>query len=124
MSVFSLVNPDLILKALNLAGEELRDRRMLGEIMVCSGHVFLLRYGTMTATPSNRSTSASTARTAPYDRPANGQDRSYGFRMAGSSASYPDCAGMAPRSLGTSPPGCIPHGKGPGFGYWRLRPIS
>jgi hypothetical protein len=45
MSVFSLVNPDLILKALNLVGEELRSRKMLGEIMVCSGHVFLLRYG-------------------------------------------------------------------------------
>src|SRR5919107_2699849 len=45
MSVFSLVNPDPILKALNLVGEELRDRRMLGEIMVCSGNVFLLRYG-------------------------------------------------------------------------------
>ena len=45
MSVFALVDPALILKALNQVGEELRDRRMLGEIMVSSGHVFLLRYG-------------------------------------------------------------------------------
>ncbi len=45
MSVFSLVNPALILNALNLVGEELRGRKILGEIMVCSGHVFLLRYG-------------------------------------------------------------------------------
>ena len=44
-SVFALVDPALILKALNQVGEELRDRRMLGEIMVSSGHVFLLRYG-------------------------------------------------------------------------------
>jgi len=45
MSVFSLVDQALILKALNLVGEELRDQKLLGEIMVCSGHVFLLRYG-------------------------------------------------------------------------------
>ena len=45
MSVFALVDPALILKALNQVGEELRDRRMLGEIMVSSGHAFLLRYG-------------------------------------------------------------------------------
>jgi hypothetical protein len=45
MSVCMLADPIVIRKAFDLVGAELRDRRMLGEIMVCSGSVFLLRYG-------------------------------------------------------------------------------
>lgn len=44
MSVSALVDPIAVRKALDLVGEDLRGRRMLGEIMVCSGSVFLLRY--------------------------------------------------------------------------------
>jgi hypothetical protein len=44
MSISMLVDPAAVRKALDLAGEDLRDRKVLGEIMVCSGSVFLLRY--------------------------------------------------------------------------------
>src|SRR3712207_188988 len=40
-----LADPTVIRKALDLVGGELRDQRVLGEIMVCSGSVFLLQYG-------------------------------------------------------------------------------
>jgi len=45
MSVSVLADPTVIRKALDITGGELRERRMLGEIMVCAGSVFLLRYG-------------------------------------------------------------------------------
>jgi hypothetical protein len=45
MSISKFVDPAAIRKALDLVGEELRDQKVLGEIMVCSGNVFLLRYG-------------------------------------------------------------------------------
>lgn len=45
MSVHLLADPAVIRRAFDIARMELRDRRMLGEIMTCSGSVFLLRYG-------------------------------------------------------------------------------
>ena len=44
MSVHALVDPEVVRKALELAGEEIRDQRFLGEIMVCAGRAFLMRY--------------------------------------------------------------------------------
>jgi hypothetical protein len=45
MSVSPLVDPDTLRRALDLVGEDLRGKRILGEIMICSGSAFLLRYG-------------------------------------------------------------------------------
>jgi hypothetical protein len=44
MSISVLVDPAVVRKALDFTGEELGDQRMLGEIMIRSGSVFLLRY--------------------------------------------------------------------------------
>jgi hypothetical protein len=44
MSVHSLVDPEVVRRALELAGEEIRDQRFLGEIMVHAGRAFLMRY--------------------------------------------------------------------------------
>ena len=45
MPVCVLADPIGIGKALDLVGAELCDQRMFGEIIVCPGSVFLLRYG-------------------------------------------------------------------------------
>jgi hypothetical protein len=44
MSVHALVDPEVVRRALELAGEEIRDQRFLGEIMVSAGKAFLMRY--------------------------------------------------------------------------------
>ena len=44
MTVHAFVDPAAIRRGLDLAGEEIRDRRLLGEIMVCEGTAFLMHY--------------------------------------------------------------------------------
>jgi hypothetical protein len=44
MSVHALVDPEVVRTALELAGEEIRDQRFLGEIMVSAGKTLLMRY--------------------------------------------------------------------------------